>query len=408
MNDIYESIRQSLCAATHNYQAIVNSGRLQPHAWLENVKLLQPIVRQLQEVAKERINQSQIQLDENVRAQNHALEERAEQYYQMEQEKHLLSPLDADIIGLVTNITKIGEEIDERHNKIREYQEKIRQSASEKQKWDTVFWATCWIPFVGIGTGCKRGAVTAEYLVKVQELGHEIEKLKERAAYLNTELKNAQQQKDEEGSRSADITRQITAINGRLSQLTTLINDLSSQNSLWRVILRTCDEIDVLLKHTSGKLEEVTRCFNELLKVEQLLHAPSTDRFIAGRVCRGASLGVGETLGQDQYLMSPNRKYIAVLSTNNELVVYNSEEALWSSGSQGASGDGLLYLDGQGPVTMMGTGLDWDTKRPGAVSLVMQDDGNLVAYDSEGNSLWASDTFTYADVDSVCFQAPAQ
>lgn len=39
----------------------------------------------------------------------------------------------------------------------------------------------------------------------------------------------------------------------------------------------------------------------------------------------------------------------------------------------------------------------------GAVVLVMQDDGNLVTYDKNKEPLWASDTYTYANVPGICF-----
>lgn len=65
----------------------------------------------------------------------------------------------------------------------------------------------------------------------------------------------------------------------------------------------------------------------------------------------------------------------------------------------------MLVLDGRGPAVLKGTNHTWNTKRPGVASLVMQDDGNLVAYDCSGKSLWATDTFTYANVESLCFQS---
>lgn len=402
-----ETIRESLRTMAQQYHAVVEGGRLKPGEWMENVKFLRPIAQALHQVAQSQLNQCQAELEEKNRAHAQCLEKRVKAYALMEQKKGDLSELDRMLIGLTTQITNIGEDIRGKQAEIGTCQEKIRRAEDERHYWDTVFWATCWIPFVNIGTGCKAADVEAGYRAQVKVLSGEIDRLRERAAGLNEELRRLRQLSTDKNEESAEIARQISAINGQVAQLTAQLNDLSRQIGLWRSIRESCRSIDTMLGHANGKLEEVTRCFEELIRVEELLKAPTTTRFVEDKVCRGSSLKMGESLGRGEYLISPNKRFIALLGADNALEVCNSEEALWSSGTQGARGEAVLRLDGSGPATLMGTDQGWHTKRPGAVSLVMQDDGNLVAYDRDGQSLWASDTFTYADVDSVCFQPQA-
>lgn len=408
MSASFETIRESLRAMARQYHSVVEGGRLKPGEWQDNIKLLAPIAEELHKIAQSQIEQCQEELDKKNRAHEQCLVERVKAYTLMEERKGALSELDQVIIGLTTQIAGIAEEVRRKQDQMADYQEKIHKAQEEKHTWNTVFWATCWIPFVNIGTGCKKGSVDAGYYAKVKVLGGEIDMLRDRSAALNDQLRELQKQTTEKNEESAQITRQINAVNGQVAQLTAQINDLSRQGCLWRSIREGCRTIATLLSHANGDLEAVKRCFEELMQVEELLKAPSTTRFVEGKVCRGTCLGVGESLGRNEYLMSANRKFIALLGADNALTIYNSEEELWSSGTRGAQGKAVLRLDGSGPVTLTGTDQNWHTKRDGAASLVMQDDGNLVAYDREGRSLWASDTFTYAEVESVCFQPKAR
>lgn len=403
MGNSFEGIRQSLCVMAESYHAVAEGGRLKPNEWLENVRLLKPIAEELITVADIQISKCQKELEEKKTLHAKCLEERVKQYALVETKRSALTKLDESVIGLTTEIDSINSAINGKQLEIQNYQKELCSEKAKKKKWNTVFWATCWIPFVNIGTGCKKGDVDAEYRAKVKQLDEEIKKLQNRSSSLNDQLKSTRQQVTNKNAESAEITRQITAANGRVAELTTELNDLSSQICLWQSIRAGCAELRVKLDHPNGNLAAVQECFEDLLKVHELLKLPPPGYFMDNRMCRGPSLRAGESLQQSEYLMSSNRKYIAVLGTDNALTVYNTEQALWSSGTQGAKGEGILCLDGHGPVALVGTDCTWNTKRPGAVSLVMQDDGNLVVYDDKGQSLWASDTFTYANVPSGYF-----
>lgn len=404
MEDSFEAIRQSLRAMEGSYHAVAEGGRLKPGEWMENAKLLKPIAAELQKAAADQISRCQKMLEEKRQAHSQCLAERAEQYALLEGKKGILTQLDAEVIGLVEEIGRISDDIARKQEEIQGHQKRIAEAQSEKKRWDTVFWATCWIPLVNIGTGCKKGGVDAGYRAKVKRLGEEIKSLRERSASLNAQLECLRHQEKGKHEESAEIARQVTAANGRAAKLTAEINGLSSQVWLWQSIYEGCADINVRLGRANGDLETVKSGFEGLLKVQELLDMPATARFVDGRTCKGTCLRAGESLGRNEYLVSANRKYAAVLGEDNALRVYNSEQELWSSGTQGARGQGVVCLDGRGPAALLGTDRTWNTKRPGVGLLAMQDDGNLVAYGSSGQSLWASDTFTYASVESVRFQ----
>ena len=80
----------------------------------------------------------------------------------------------------------------------------------------------------------------------------------------------------------------------------------------------------------------------------------------------GASLTSGNEIYANQYLSSPNKKFIAKLQTDGNFVIYNSDSSIWSTQTHVESN--------QSPL------------------LAVQADGNLVAYDSEGTAIWWSGT----------------
>ncbi len=408
MGDVYEAIRQSLDLATRSYRAVESGGGLSPQNWMENVRLLKPIIDRLQQEAQTSEARCRRELDQQNDAYGRLLADRARRYSEVEAEKARLSEVGAAIIGLTAQISKIDSEIAQKRKQVEENQEKLRQSKEKQKDWNTAFWCTFWIPFANIGMAVKKADVDNEYAAKAKVLGGEIKRLQADAAALNDELARLRAREREKSETSAALTRTITTIEGRISQVTAEINSLGDQINLWRSILQVCQDANTRLGHADGDLAAVRKCFDALLKVEEMLRAPATTRFVEGRTCRGACLRAGESLGRGEYLVSPNRKFVALLSRANELVVCNSKGKLWSSGTQGAKGEGRLRLDGRGPAALTGVDRAWTSKRPGAVSLAMQDDGNLVAYGADGQSLWASDTFTYANVDSRRFQTQAK
>jgi hypothetical protein len=102
-----------------------------------------------------------------------------------------------------------------------------------------------------------------------------------------------------------------------------------------------------------------------------------------------------QTLNQEEFIVSPNGRYILVMQGDGNLVMYSKGRALWSSGTNrnngaylGIQGDGNMVIyksDRRTPIWSTGTVGD-------ASKLVVQDDGNIVAYNNKGNARWASNT----------------
>lgn len=410
VGDAYDPLRESLCQALEDYYIVARQSGSTLQDWVKNLGRLKPIKDQLQQAAQTWELQCQAELDKRRSAQTLLLEERACRYSELKAQQDRLSASDAQIVALTTQVFETNKEIDEKRREIVHNREELSRAEKKVRDWSIASWFTFFIPFAGIGVACKLAAVKNEYEAKAKVLNEAIEKLQGRIGVLNGELERLRDQRREQDEVSAELTRKITAIEGEVSQITARINTLSGQVNLWLTVLQACREIDTRMAHlrSIADLEALRRCFNRLLEAEEQLRVPTTTRFVTGRTCLGDRLGVGESLKLDQYLISPNRKFIAVLDGTNELVVCNAQGELWSSGTQGARGRGCLFLDGRGPVALLGVDKPWTSKRPGVASLVMQDDGNLVAYGADGKSLWASDTFTYANVDSLCFQPQAR
>jgi hypothetical protein len=108
------------------------------------------------------------------------------------------------------------------------------------------------------------------------------------------------------------------------------------------------------------------------------------------------TLCVGETLEINRSLYSENGKYQVKMQSDGNLVIYSGATAIWQSGTSGLGYARLrlestnvlsVYLYDQNKVA-------WKTAastRP-ALGLVMQNDGNLVMYDTSKASMWQSGT----------------
>jgi hypothetical protein len=118
----------------------------------------------------------------------------------------------------------------------------------------------------------------------------------------------------------------------------------------------------------------------------------------------GGVMRAGEVLGPDRALASPDGRYTLVYQGDGNLVLYKEDLGApggsgrvyqWDSATDGRPAGGLVMQD-DGNVVIYGPDGQslWATGtegHPGA-SLVVQDDGNLVVYDADGSPVWASDT----------------
>ena len=115
-----------------------------------------------------------------------------------------------------------------------------------------------------------------------------------------------------------------------------------------------------------------------------------------------------------QALTSPNRIYQAVMQTDGNFVVYHGTTALWATGTTGPTSNGSpngspyeMVVTPDGDLEHLAYGQTCPTNTPCIANwlsnskgkgtppykLTMQDDGNLVLYDSTNTATWATGTY---------------
>ncbi len=106
-------------------------------------------------------------------------------------------------------------------------------------------------------------------------------------------------------------------------------------------------------------------------------------------------LSTGMRLSSGQYIRSSDKRYVLLMQTDGNLVLYGSGyHVLWSSRTNGRPGANLV-VQGDGNIVIYHNGKAlWNTNTVGTdVSrLVVQNDGNLVAYTLSGKAEWTSNT----------------
>jgi surface antigen len=96
------------------------------------------------------------------------------------------------------------------------------------------------------------------------------------------------------------------------------------------------------------------------------------------------------TLSPGHYLLSPDRRFRAVMQGDGNFVVYEGGTARWSTGSAG-SGANRMVLQADGNLVLYSpTRAVWNSRTAGSDSsrLAMQSDGNLVLYGA--GARWSS------------------
>lgn len=103
----------------------------------------------------------------------------------------------------------------------------------------------------------------------------------------------------------------------------------------------------------------------------------------------GNRMNRGLHLSTNQYLMSPNRQFVAILQEDGNFVVYNKDKSGQASFATGTNNGraNQVQLRNDGHITVIDKSNPenpfWKSRRNadgGECFLVMQDDGNLVGY----------------------------
>jgi len=109
------------------------------------------------------------------------------------------------------------------------------------------------------------------------------------------------------------------------------------------------------------------------------------------------------TLEENRKLVSKGGKYIAIMQTDGNFVIYSvngdKKNPIWASNTMGAGKgpyrlimqeDGNLVVYDSAKKSLWASNTNGKGKRP--YKLRMQDDGNLVLYSSDNAPIWASNT----------------
>lgn len=393
MEDYLLNIQDHLRTVTEQYHQVIT-----------DKKLLLPIVEKLQSYAEERIEICRRETTVKRKSQKEQIDNRAQLYERQSEERHRLSKLDVERIKIRKEISDLSQEIEEIQMEMVRLQQEMAEADRGKKQWDTVFWATCWIPFANIGTGIKKGKEDGKYKARIKVCEEDCQYRRNRITVLITQLQRVEDRQKQNRESSGKLSNQITATEGQIFEVTKALNTLRREIALWNNIYTVCLEIEAALEYTNGSRERVQECFDQLTKVDALLLAPVTDKFIGGCIFKGNRLSAGEKLMQKEYLLSLDCRFALVMQADNDLVLYHTEEAIWNTRTGGAQGNGYVELDTAGFLSLKGTDQSWNARRTGAAVLILQDDGNLVTYDQDDKPLWASDTYVYANIAQNYFE----
>ncbi|MGN0485585.1 MAG: hypothetical protein ACI4HI_18760 [Lachnospiraceae bacterium] len=355
--------------------------------------------------AGECVRNCENEIEENNRIQMKLMKERAYLYKRKESDKEQMSILDVAIVEIANKISDMEAQITKYKSDLEELQAKVRKNELKSDRCRKVGWATCWLGFINIATCVNAKKENDKYIESAIRLRQYIE---ENAEYINDLRERYEEQKEEQRKKkesSANLANKVTALNGNISFITNQINELRTEQSIWMRILFFCQCIE---KEISCKKDILIAIMENIVILTNLISslsfAKSTDKYIAGCRCRGNSLCFGQTLNQNEYLLSENRRFVAVMQWDNNFVVYTSERPIWDSRTYGAQGQGSIKFEADGMIVLNGTNMHWNTKRNGADVLIMQNDGNLVAYTKDNKPVWASDTYIYANTSTTCFK----
>jgi outer membrane protein assembly factor BamB len=111
---------------------------------------------------------------------------------------------------------------------------------------------------------------------------------------------------------------------------------------------------------------------------------------MADRLSSGERLGVGESLA------SPGGQYSLVVQDDGNLVLYDQDgQAVWAAGTDGREvASATMQDDGNLVLYSANNEAVWasDTYGNERAYLVVQDDRNVVIYSADGTSIWATNT----------------
>ena len=118
--------------------------------------------------------------------------------------------------------------------------------------------------------------------------------------------------------------------------------------------------------------------------------------FVLGK-CRNDRCTVNGILKIEEHLRSENRVFSLILNETGNLEIWCKEEKLWTTNTNDKyvnfsifNNDGKMYMLGKDNSSRWNTGATFTNSKPDFI--LMQNDGNLVVYDTGGVMHWESKT----------------
>ena len=100
---------------------------------------------------------------------------------------------------------------------------------------------------------------------------------------------------------------------------------------------------------------------------------------------KGATVQPGQVLHQNEYIESPDGRFVAILQPDGNFVLYN-QNWIWQSGARGDTLE--MQTDGNLVLKSDGKPVWWSGGNGAGASLRMQSDGNLVTANANGPTWW--------------------
>jgi hypothetical protein len=115
------------------------------------------------------------------------------------------------------------------------------------------------------------------------------------------------------------------------------------------------------------------------------------------------TLNSGQTLHQDDYILSPDSQSVLTLQKDGNVLLYSNMRSAWHTITAGSGADRLIMQDDGNLVLYSPSRAVWASGtngNPGA-RLIIQTDGNMVIYSASNVPLWA--TYTISNPDHLSY-----
>lgn len=311
------------------------------------------------------------------------IENREKMYEWLDELSENKDELVARIKGLEAQRQAIEKEKNDLYILLEQAWKRAEKSRKAVKKW-------CWVPGYNI-------YLLVESEQDSKRLEKKMQETKDKEKQLQEQINQLLKRSDGMGAAVQDIWEKVEAYTQRIDFIAQKITDYNRMTCQMNEFYCQYSYLYEGVKHNNG-MESVVDALKEANEVMAKLAEQETkmralfqqDPVLSDGltfdtwVYRGNVLYRGQNLQPGEYLASLNQQYVAVLGLDCRWVVRDTrrELAVVSAHTEEVSlgEDGMLRFENNA--------LD-----QAAEILIMQDDGNLVAYDSQYKPLWASNTW---------------